>query len=46
LTFLAPDGATRVWGIFQHLQIRLCDGPWQDVKGLYEVGSDTVSTGE
>ncbi|HFO8951256.1 TPA: phage tail fiber C-terminal domain-containing protein, partial [Escherichia coli] len=29
-----------------HLQVRFGDGPWQDVKGLNEVGSDTVRTGE
>ncbi|WP_252322493.1 phage tail fiber C-terminal domain-containing protein, partial [Escherichia coli] len=31
---------------FQHLQVRFGDGPWQDVKGLDEVGSDTGRTGE
>ncbi|EPV4211294.1 phage tail fiber C-terminal domain-containing protein, partial [Escherichia coli] len=25
-------------GLFQHLQVRFGDGPWQDVKGLDEVG--------
>ncbi|ERD19326.1 prophage tail fiber family protein [Escherichia coli B106] len=29
-----------------HLQVRFGDGPWQDVKGLDEVGSDTGRTGE
>ncbi|WP_249544741.1 phage tail fiber C-terminal domain-containing protein, partial [Escherichia coli] len=38
--------ATRVQGLFQHLQVRFGDGPWQDVKGLDEVGSDTGRTGE
>ncbi|EFN1817400.1 phage tail fiber C-terminal domain-containing protein, partial [Escherichia coli] len=28
------------------LQVRFGDGPWQDVKGLDEVGSDTGSSGE
>ncbi|KYW15329.1 phage tail protein [Escherichia coli] len=28
------------------MQVRFGDGPWQDVKGLYEVGSDTGRTGE
>ncbi|WP_252097897.1 phage tail fiber C-terminal domain-containing protein, partial [Escherichia coli] len=46
LTFLAPKDATRVQGFFQHLQVRFGDGPWQDVKGLDEVGSDTGRTGE
>uniref|UniRef100_UPI00201A5264 phage tail fiber C-terminal domain-containing protein n=1 Tax=Escherichia coli TaxID=562 RepID=UPI00201A5264 len=45
-TFLAPKDATRVQGFFQHLQVRFGDGPWQDVKGLDEVGSDTGRTGE
>ncbi|HAW1808427.1 TPA: phage tail protein, partial [Escherichia coli] len=27
-------------------QVRFGDGPWQDVKGLDEVGSDTGSSGE
>ncbi|WP_250322689.1 phage tail fiber C-terminal domain-containing protein, partial [Escherichia coli] len=35
-----------VQGFFQHLQVRFGDGPWQDVKGLDEVGSDTGRTGE
>ncbi|EEC8735884.1 phage tail protein, partial [Escherichia coli] len=26
--------------------VRFGDGPWQDVKGLNEVGSDTGRTGE
>ncbi|HFS3625637.1 phage tail protein, partial [Escherichia coli] len=26
--------------------VRFGDGPWQDVKGLDEVGSDTGSSGE
>ncbi|ELO9607165.1 phage tail fiber C-terminal domain-containing protein, partial [Escherichia coli] len=38
--------ATQVQGMFQHLQVRFGDGPWQDVKGLNEVGSDTGRTGE
>ncbi|EPU7936394.1 phage tail fiber C-terminal domain-containing protein, partial [Escherichia coli] len=46
LTFLAPKDATRVQGFFQHLQVRFGDGPWQDIKGLDEVGSDTGRTGE
>ncbi|MCX0068398.1 phage tail fiber C-terminal domain-containing protein, partial [Escherichia coli] len=46
LTFLAPKDTTRVQGFFQHLQVRFGDGPWQDVKGLDEVGSDTGRTGE
>ncbi|HFP5654299.1 TPA: prophage tail fiber N-terminal domain-containing protein [Escherichia coli] len=46
LTFLAPKDATQVQGLFQHLQVRFGDGPWQDVKGLDEVGSDTGRTGE
>ncbi|EPZ3233155.1 phage tail fiber C-terminal domain-containing protein, partial [Escherichia coli] len=46
LTFLDPKDATRVQGVFQHLQVRFGDGPWQDVKGLDEVGSDTGRTGE
>ncbi|EGU6041103.1 phage tail protein, partial [Escherichia coli] len=46
LTFLAPKDATRVQVFFQHLQVRFGDGPWQDVKGLDEVGSDTGRTGE
>ncbi|WP_349815226.1 phage tail fiber C-terminal domain-containing protein [Escherichia coli] len=46
LTFLDPKDATRVQGFFQHLQVRFGDGPWQDVKGLDEVGSDTGRTGE
>ncbi|EPD1774763.1 phage tail fiber C-terminal domain-containing protein, partial [Escherichia coli] len=29
-----------VQGLFRHLQVRFGDGPWQDVKGLDEVGSD------
>ncbi|EET1131649.1 phage tail protein, partial [Escherichia coli] len=28
------------------LRVRFGDGPWQDVKGLDEVGSDTGRTGE
>ncbi len=32
--------------VFRHLQVRFGDGPWQDVKGLNEVGSDTGRTGE
>ncbi|EFG1700648.1 phage tail protein, partial [Escherichia coli] len=28
------------------LQVRFGDGPWQDVKGLDGVGSDTGRTGE
>ncbi|EMA9476812.1 phage tail protein, partial [Escherichia coli] len=27
-------------------RVRFGDGPWQDVKGLDEVGSDTGRTGE
>ncbi|EHX7799004.1 phage tail fiber C-terminal domain-containing protein, partial [Escherichia coli] len=27
-------------------QVRFGDGPWQDVKGLNEVGSDTGRIGE
>uniref|UniRef100_UPI00207562DC phage tail fiber C-terminal domain-containing protein n=1 Tax=Escherichia coli TaxID=562 RepID=UPI00207562DC len=49
LAFLAEpecQDATRVQGFFQHLQVRFGDGPWQDVKGLDEVGSDTGRTGE
>ncbi|EGL8747559.1 collagen-like protein, partial [Escherichia coli] len=46
LTFLDPKDATRVQGFFQHLQVMFGDGPWQDVKGLDEVGSDTGRTGE
>ncbi|EPV3495166.1 phage tail fiber C-terminal domain-containing protein, partial [Escherichia coli] len=46
LTFLDPKDATRVQGFFQHLQVRFGDGPWQDVKGMDEVGSDTGRTGE
>ncbi|EFB7929885.1 phage tail protein, partial [Escherichia coli] len=46
LTFLDPKDATQVQGLFQHLQVRFGDGPWQDVKGLNEVGSDTGRTGE
>ncbi|EEW0765568.1 phage tail protein [Escherichia albertii] len=46
LTFLDPKDATQVQGMFQHLQVRFGDGPWQDVKGLDEVGSDTGRTGE
>ncbi|EEY7676424.1 phage tail fiber C-terminal domain-containing protein, partial [Escherichia coli] len=46
LTFLDPKDATRVQVFFQHLQVRFGDGPWQDVKGLDEVGSDTGRTGE
>ncbi|EJU0969171.1 phage tail fiber C-terminal domain-containing protein, partial [Escherichia coli] len=46
LTFLAPKDTTRVQVFFQHLQVRFGDGPWQDVKGLDEVGSDTGRTGE
>ncbi|EPT1292920.1 prophage tail fiber N-terminal domain-containing protein [Escherichia coli] len=46
LTFLDPKDATQVQGVFQHLQVRFGDGPWQDVKGLDEVGSDTGRTGE
>ncbi|EJG9319594.1 prophage tail fiber N-terminal domain-containing protein [Escherichia coli] len=46
LTFLDPKDATQVQGLFQHLQVRFGDGPWQDVKGLDEVGSDTGRTGE
>ncbi|EOS0185800.1 phage tail fiber C-terminal domain-containing protein, partial [Escherichia coli] len=46
LTFLDPKDATRVQGFFQHLQVRFGDGPWQDVKGPDEVGSDTGRTGE
>ncbi len=46
LTFLDPKDATQVQGLFQHLQVRFGDGPWQDVKGLDEVGSDTGSSGE
>ncbi|EIG9748733.1 phage tail fiber C-terminal domain-containing protein, partial [Escherichia coli] len=46
LTFLDPKDTTRVQGFFQHLQVRFGDGPWQDVKGLDEVGSDTGRTGE
>ncbi|MCZ5459958.1 phage tail fiber C-terminal domain-containing protein, partial [Escherichia coli] len=46
LTFLDPTDATQVQGLFQHLQVRFGDGPWQDVKGLNEVGSDTGRTGE
>ncbi|QTA07641.1 phage tail protein [Escherichia albertii] len=46
LTFLDPKDATQVQGMFQHLQVRFGDGPWQDVKGLDEVGSDTGGTGE
>ncbi|EEY2127787.1 phage tail protein [Escherichia coli] len=46
LTFLDPKDATRVQGLFQHLRVRFGDGPWQDVKGLDEVGSDTGRTGE
>ncbi|WP_252355943.1 phage tail fiber C-terminal domain-containing protein, partial [Escherichia coli] len=38
--------ATRVQVFFQHLQVRFGGGPWQDVKGLDEVGSDTGRTGE
>ncbi|WP_249536360.1 phage tail fiber C-terminal domain-containing protein, partial [Escherichia coli] len=38
--------ATQVQGVFRHLQVRFGDGPWQDVKGLDEVGSDTGRTGE
>ncbi|EFG9381313.1 hypothetical protein BL874_004623, partial [Escherichia coli] len=34
LTFLDPKDATQVQGLFQHLQVRFGDGPWQDVKGL------------
>ncbi len=34
LTFLDPKDATQVQGMFQHLQVRFGDGPWQDVKGL------------
>ncbi|EEW2844713.1 hypothetical protein EBF01_004114, partial [Escherichia coli] len=41
-----PKDATRVQGFFQHLQVRFGDGPWQDVKGLDEVGNDTGRTGE
>ncbi len=37
LTFLDPKDATQVQGLFQHLQVRFGDGPWQDVKGLDEV---------
>ncbi|EHW13781.1 prophage tail fiber family protein [Escherichia coli DEC8B] len=44
LTFLDPKDATQVQGLFQHLQVRFGDGPWQDVKGLNEVGSDTGRT--
>ncbi len=33
LTFLDPKDATQVQGMFQHLQVRFGDGPWQDVKG-------------
>ncbi|WP_170967351.1 phage tail fiber C-terminal domain-containing protein, partial [Escherichia coli] len=32
LTFLDPKDATQVQGLFQHLQVRFGDGPWQDVK--------------
>ncbi|EIG5387417.1 phage tail fiber C-terminal domain-containing protein, partial [Escherichia coli] len=46
LTFLDPKDATQVQGLFRHLQVRFGDGPWQDVKGLNEVGSDTGRTGE
>ncbi|EEZ0665915.1 phage tail protein, partial [Escherichia coli] len=46
LTFLDPKDATQVQGLFRHLQVRFGDGPWQDVKGLDEVGSDTGRTGE
>ncbi|WP_170967468.1 phage tail fiber C-terminal domain-containing protein, partial [Escherichia coli] len=42
----AGQVSTRVQGFFQHLQVRFGDGPWQDVKGLDEVGSDTGRTGE
>ncbi|OVC39454.1 phage tail protein [Escherichia coli] len=28
------------------VEVRFGDGPWQDVKGLDEVGSDTGRTGE
>ncbi|PZZ06066.1 phage tail fiber C-terminal domain-containing protein, partial [Escherichia coli] len=44
LTFLDPKDATQVQGLFRHLQVRFGDGPWQDVKGLDEVGSDTGRT--
>ncbi|WP_423740654.1 prophage tail fiber N-terminal domain-containing protein [Escherichia coli] len=44
LTFLDPKDATQVQGLFRHLQVRFGDGPWQDVKGLNEVGSDTGRT--
>ncbi|EEX2354195.1 phage tail protein, partial [Escherichia coli] len=46
LTFLDPKDATQVQGLFRHLQVRFGDGPWQDVKGLDEVGSDAGRTGE
>ncbi|EFE7005574.1 phage minor tail protein L [Escherichia coli] len=46
LTFLDPKDTTRVQGFFQHLQVRFGDGPWQDVKGMDGVGSDTGRTGE
>ncbi|EHU86917.1 hypothetical protein ECDEC4B_6107, partial [Escherichia coli DEC4B] len=46
LTFLDPKDTTQVQGLFRHLQVRFGDGPWQDVKGLNEVGSDTGRTGE
>ncbi|OVD25227.1 tail fiber protein, partial [Escherichia coli] len=46
LIMFAPKYGTRVQGFFQHLQVRFGDGPWQDVKGLDEVGSDTGRTGE
>ncbi|WP_176370732.1 phage tail fiber C-terminal domain-containing protein, partial [Escherichia coli] len=44
--FLNPKRPKRVQVLFQHLQVRFGDGPWQDVKGLDEVGSDTGRTGE
>ncbi|WP_176370749.1 phage tail fiber C-terminal domain-containing protein, partial [Escherichia coli] len=43
---LTQKWAKRVKGFFRDWQGRFGDGPWQDVKGLDEVGSDTGRTGE
>jgi Prophage tail fibre N-terminal./Putative prophage tail fibre C-terminus. len=45
LTFLDPKDATQVQRVFRHLQVWFGDGPWQDIKDLDEVSSETGRTG-
>ncbi|WP_176370960.1 phage tail fiber C-terminal domain-containing protein, partial [Escherichia coli] len=46
MTFVRAKSSPRVRVFFRLLRVGVGDGPWQDVKGLDEVGSDTGRTGE